>query len=270
MLRAYLFFFLSFPLLAQPGSPDIKVIPNPRSPEDFEHQFKGCPENSECDQIMGHQLQNWNNLIKKLKNEQMTGQKKAQFLELFRSKYGIPSEFYTFQKSQLGFKPLIFNSHCKEHNPKQEDQKVLRGISFLKSMGKDKALAWRDQTQIEVPTGEILIPQPVVVYFEKGEKTYFLPLGDQPLFIKDQNLYIMKEEDGFFYVLKVGPEGEWKIEDIDFTKLSQWEDHRENMSCPTEKAKKAPAMFGVEFCKSVWDENSKKPVLVKMHQGCPT
>lgn len=266
MDRAYLFFFLTFSVWAQP-TPEIKVIPTPESFEDFEHQFKGCLENSECDQVMGHQLQSWNKLITKLKNESVTGQKKAQAIEAYRSKFGIPIEFYTYQKAQQGFKPLYFNSSCKEHNPKQEDLRVLKGQSFIKSIGPDKAVVWRDQTQIEVPLNELLIPQPVTVYYPDGAKTYYLSLGDQPLFMKNKELYILKEEDSFFYALKVGPKGDWKIVDMDFTKLSQWEDHKENVKCPKDE-KKAPAVFGVEFCKAVWDEDLKKPLIVKMHQGC--
>lgn len=269
MRVTYLWFFITLSVFGQVPA-TIEVIPGPKTIEDFEHQYKGCLENSECDQVMGLQLSRWKTLIKKIKDDKIETAKKAQYLEAFRSKYGIPVEFYTVQKSQQGFKPLLFNSHCKDHNPKAGLPKNLRGIAFLKSLSKDKAVVWRDQTQIEVPVGELLNPQPVIVYYEGKTVTYQLPLGDQPLFIKGNELYVVKEEDNFFYGLKVSANGDWKIENMDFTKVTEFEDKKENVNCPKDPTKLAPGVFGVEFCRSVWNEDSKKNVIVKMHQGCST
>lgn len=268
MRISYLLFFITLAAFGQ-TKPRIEVLKEPGSIEDFEHQFKGCLENSECDQVMGLQLSRWKDLIKKVNTPSMKDAQKAQYLELFRAKYGIPVEFYTYQKSQQGFKPLLFNSSCKDHNPKK-GEKVLRGISFLKSLSQDKAVVWRDQTQIEVPTGELLIPQPVFVYLPTGMATYQLPLNDQPLFIKKDELYVLREEDDFFYILKVSKNGDWKIESLNMESLSQWEIHRSNVACPKDEKKLAPKVFGDEFCKTVWNEDLKKTVVVKMHQGCST
>ena len=98
MRLTYLLIFITLSGFAQ-NKPRIHVIPNPQSLEDFDHEFKGCPENSECDQVMGHMLSRWKLLISKLKEIPDTN-KNAQALELFRAKYGIPAEFYTNQKSQ--------------------------------------------------------------------------------------------------------------------------------------------------------------------------
>lgn len=263
---SYLLFFISLSVFSQTPH-QIQVIPNPKSIEDFEHHYKGCLGNSECDQVMGLQLSRWKDLLAKLGNEKIDSLKKAQFLELFRIKYGIPVEFYTIQKSQQGFKPMLFDSHCKEHNPKG-GPKILRGTAFVKSLDKNRAIVWRDQAQIEVPVGELLTPQPVLVYGAVGPEMYHLPIGDQPLFIKNKNLYLIKEEDGFFYTLSVSQNGDWKIEDLDMAMLSQWEEKRSEVACPKDKVKISPKIFGVEFCKTVWDEDLKKTVVVKMHQGC--
>ncbi|HXH74236.1 MAG TPA: hypothetical protein VNJ08_04680 [Bacteriovoracaceae bacterium] len=272
MLSAYLLLFLSFSLFAQPAAPKIEVMPPPKSVVDFEHEFKGCPENSECDQVMGLQMQRWKDLITKLEeDEAITPPKKAQFLELFRAKYGLPIEFYTIKKSQQGFKPMYYNSQCKEHNPKgNEELRVLKGISFVKALSNEKATIWRDQAQIEVPLGTLLTPQPVLVYYSETPEKYQLPLGDQPLYIKNKELIVLKEEDNFFYALSVSPKGEWKVENMDFTRLSYWEDKRENVTCPPDKTNVAPSLFKVEFCKTVWDDDLKKTVIVKMYQGCST
>ncbi len=263
---SYFLFFISLSLFGQ-ENPKIELIQGPKSLESYDHQFKGCLENSECDQVMGLQLTRWNDLINKVKQDKIDYPKKSQYLELFRSKYGIPVEFYTYQKSQLGHKPLLFNSPCKNHN-KEGQEKVLKGISFVKSVSKDRAVIWRDQTQIEVPMGELLLAQPVIVYSGDKPTTYQLPIGDQPLFIKNNELYVLKDEDDFFYVLKISSKGDWKIENLDMSRLSGWEEKRSDAICPKDTTESHPKVFEVEFCKNIWDEDLKKTVIVKMHLGC--
>ncbi len=267
MHTLYLLFFLSFEVLAQ-VKPQIQVMPAPQTFEDYEHQFKGCPENSECDQVMGLQMGRWKELVSKLKKDSMSNSKKVQFLELFRSKYGIPAEFYTHYKSQQGFKPFLFNSPCKEHNPKEADKKIYRGTAFLQSLSDKEAVIWRDQTRIEVPVGELFIPQTISIYFPDGVKKYQLPLMEQPLFIKNKDLYVLREDDDFFYMLKINPQGSWKIEDFDFSKLSEFEEKRQNITCPVDKTKASEDAFAIEFCKTIWDADLKQTLTVKMRQGC--
>lgn len=267
MIAPYLFIFLTLNLWATGEAPKIQVLPGPQYTTDFEHQFKGCPENSACDQVMGLQMENWQKLITKLKDENITPEKKGQFLELFRAKHGIPTEFYTYKKSEQGFKPIYFNSQCSIHNPKKNELKVLKGTAFVKSINNERAIIWRDQTQIEVPIGEIFIPQPVKVY-GPSSATYQLPIEDQPLFIKNNELYILKEDEDLFYILKISPNGDWQITSLDFTRLSEWEEKRQNTKCPDDPTYKIPNIFGVSFCKTIWNEDLKKTVIIRMHQGC--
>jgi hypothetical protein len=266
MKPAYFFLFLSLSALSQ-TKPKIESLKDPKTIEDYEHQFRGCPANSECDQVMGLQMTRWNDLLKKIKGSEFTEAQRSQYLELFRAKYGIPAEFYTLQKSQQTFKPLLFNSPCKEHNPKS-GEKVLKGIAFLKSLSREKAVIWRDQTQTELSPGETLIAQPVFVYSSAAPTEYLIPLGDQPLFIKNDDLYILKEAEDLFYILRVSKNGEWKVENFPMDQLTQWEEKRSEITCPKEEKKLAPKVFGVEFCKSVWNEDLKKNVAVRMYQGC--
>ena len=266
MYATYLLLFFSLSVLGQ-TKPRIQVIPNPKSLEDFDHQFRGCPENSECDQVMGHMLTNWKTIISKVK-DMPDRLKVSQALETFRLKFGIPTEFYTSQKTSIGFKPALYDSSCKEHNQKG-GTKILKGLSFMKSMTSQTAIVWRDQAQIELPIKDNIYPQPVRVYYESTPVTYQLPINDQPLFIKGRELYILKEEDGFYYTLKISENGDWKVVNLDLTQLSTMEEKRSYVPCPKD-ALKAPAAFGEEFCKSVWDVDAKKTIPVKMHQGCTT
>jgi hypothetical protein len=143
-------------------------------------------------------------------------------------------------------------------------------MAFVKSITKDKAYVWRDQAQIEVPTGDLFTPQPVLVLEGPNAGRYYLPLGDEPLFIRNKSLYVLREHDDYFYVLNVGLNGTWSIVDVDLTRLSEWQDKKDNVACPAHRNKPAPQVFGANFCKTIWDEDSKKTVVVEMHQGCST
>lgn len=260
-----LLLFFTFSVFSQ-TNPRIEVIPRPKSIEDFDHQYKGCPENSECDQAMGLQLSRWKELIKKLQNETNV-KKQAQFLELFREKYGIPTEFYTVQKSQQGFKPVLFDSHCREHRPKDQER-ILKGTAFIKNFNKEKAIVFKDQSVLEVPLGELLTPQKVDVFYGNEVVSYYLPLGDQPLFIKDKKLHVLKEDDGLFFLLVIGAGGDWKISPMDFTKLSQFEENRTEVSCPKELIISPTKAFNVSFCKTVRDLDQNKNVVAQLKLGC--
>ncbi len=264
----FLVYFLFFGLISAEAKLQgpVEVLPNPKSYEDFEHQNKGCPENSECDKVMGLQLSRWKKLLSSLKSSGFTEEKKAQLLDEFRSKYGIPVDFYTTIKSQQGFKPLYFSSPCSNHNFKDDSKKILRGTAFIKGIGKEAAIIWRDQAQMEVPIGELLRPQPVRVYFKESPVDYFLPLGDQPLYLTGEYVYVLREDDEVFYTLRVSRDGEWKIVPTELSRLSSREERRDNAKCPDEKTNSE--VFKIDFCKTTYDEKEEKSVITRMHQGC--
>jgi hypothetical protein len=266
MKMIFFLFFLS--LKAQSGPiNDIKILSSPEDSGDYEHLNKGCPENSECDVVLGQQILRWQKLITGLKSETKTPAQKALELDQFRSNFGIPVDFYTTQKSQLGFKPLLFESPCKNHNPKNQP-KTLKGSAFIKSVNQNRAIVWRDQTQIEVPLGEELDLQKISVEHPQKTLTYYAPLGDQPLFIKNKKIFLIKEEDHLFYFLSISPEGSWRIENLSFELLNLWEAKRTKVQCPKNSSSVINSRFEIPICKLIWDEDLKRTVLVRMHLGC--
>lgn len=260
-MKLYLLIFL---LISSPiyGNPQVRVLLEASSPQQFIHQNPGCLENSECDQVMGHQLARWSKLIG---GETADAKTKRGLLSRHLKEHGIPTEFYSVQKVNRFFKPMLFNSPCRNHNPK-EGEKTLRATAFLKSLTPQKAIIWRDQTQIEYQPDEQLVAQPIRVYFDKTPTTFMTGLDDQPLFIKDRKLYILKEYEEEFFLLEVTEDGNWEIIDMDLTKLTFFEDKKIHMECP--KDNKVPKEFNVQFCKGIWDETQRKLIPVEMHQGC--
>jgi hypothetical protein len=268
MYVTYLMIFFSLSLFGQPGQVIKEALP-PKTIEDFEHQFKGCLENSHCDEIMGKQLSTWKHFLSELRNQTVSSKEKHQRLDDFRSKNGIPVEFYTTEKSQLGFKPLLFHSACKNHNP-EKGVKIQRGLSFIKSISQEKGVLWRDQTQIEVPVGEIFHPQMVTVFFDEKKINYLIPLDDQPLYVKDKSLYLLKEDQEVFYVLKISPEGEWRIIDTNLNQVTQWSEKRKVIECPKSLPQTNREIFQNDVCHEIWNEDQKKLIPVIMQRGCAT
>ena len=265
----YLFLVLSLSVFAQTEAlRRMEPVKNPQKLEDFDHINKGCPENSECDKVMGSMLARWKETLEKLPEDRI---KASAIIEDFHKKSGLPVEFYTNQKSQLGFRPVIYSSPCSEHNPKTGD-KILRGISLVRSMQKDKVVIWKDPALLEVPTSEsLIVPQTIQIMDGANQATFYAPINDQPLFIKDKSLVILREDEGVFYALKISADGVWKVIPLDLTTLSSYEEKRENVTCPApagDKKISRPKEFNLEFCKTVWDDDQKKVVTVKMLQGC--
>lgn len=258
---SYLLLFFLFSSKIHAQTP-IKILPEASSPHEFIHQNLGCLENSDCDQVMGHQLNIWSKVLKE------TGSPKEKTARLAKElkERGIPVEFYTVAKVKNFFKPMLFNSSCRQHNPK-EGEKIFRGTAFLKSLSASKAIIWRDQTQIEYRPDQQLMAQPIKAYFTDSPTTFLSALDDQPLFIKNNKLYFLKEYDEEFFLLEVSATGDWEIVEMDLTKLTYYEDKKTNIDCPKSQGENTAA-FEVRFCKGIWDETSAKLIPVEMYQGC--
>jgi len=247
------------------------LVPPPKdaeSLEDFEHQFKGCPENSECDSLMGQRLLLFKDLIQKMVDEEAPEKKRALELNKFRTQFGLPVEFYTIQKSFKEFKPLLYNSPCPNHNPKKKSEtQTLIGKAFIKSTAHGKAMVIRGQTQLDVPLGDLLRLQPLEVFYDKAATTYQIPIGEKPLFIKDKSLYLLKEEDNFFYFLKISAAGDWSVEEVDATIISRYQDKISDITCPAPPSQNLE-VFKSEYCQNVWSEDLKKTVVFRVYRGC--
>ena len=267
MRVTYLMIFFSLSLFGQEDT-KLQKVSESRTLEDYEHEFKGCPENSQCDEVMGAQLRRWKNFLNEIIEKNVPQHKKYQQMEEFRAKNGLPVEFYTSERSQLGHKPLMFHSPCKNHNP-QKGLKIQKGLSFVKSISKEKGVIGRDQTQIEIPIGEIFTPQVVTVFLEEKKHTYLIPIDDGPVFMKNESLFLLKEDHDVFYVLKIFPNGEWKVVDMDMSLISEWSEKRSYVDCPKSLPDRERNIFSSDICQNIWDVDQKKLITIHMQRGCP-
>jgi hypothetical protein len=249
------------------GTMLVDLPKNPQSLDDFAHPNKGCPENSECDEVMGKMMTRFKDLIKKLETSQASEKLKAQELEKFRTLYGLPVNFYTTQKSESSFKPLLYNSPCRNHLGKNKGEvQILSGEAFVKEISLEKGFIQRENTLHEVPISELFSPTPVEIYFSEKPTTIYLPSGDRILFMKDQHLYVLKEVDGFYYMLKISLAGKWQVTPFEMSQISSYEERKTSFDCTNDK--NLSPTFATYYCEKVWNENLKQTVPVKYYRGC--
>lgn len=253
-------------------SEDLQIHLLPQESKGFEgdHQNSGCPENSECDQVMGLQLKRWQNLLRNLQDKEKDSKKQVKFIQGFLDLYGVPAEFYTNSKSAQSFKPLYYNSPCREHNPKDKPlEKVLRGMSFIKKTTPTGVVIWRDQATLEIPLSDQIQLAKLDIQEEGTLKSYYIPLDEEPLYLSKDGPVFLREDDGLFYGLQILNSGDWKIAGLDFTNLSFFESKKKMVDCP--KNDKTPLLegpFHTVICKEIWDHSAKKNRLAILRRGC--
>ncbi len=248
----------------------IQILPQETKGFDNDHENSGCPENSECDQVMGLQYKRWQNLLRNLQLKKSTPQKITQFIQGHLENYGIPTEFYTTHKSAKSFKPISYNSPCRDHNPKGKPlERVLRGISFVKKTTKDSAVIWRDQAVLEVPLNEDFNLADLTIQTDSGEQNLKLPLDEEPLYLNKDGAVFIREDDGLFYALQIQFSGEWKIVNVDMTNLTNFDSRKRSIECGTkEKAPKLSGPYTYAICKEIWDDSAKKLRPIILRRGC--
>lgn len=240
---------------------------NPESLDDFAHPNKGCPENSECDQVMGSMLQKFKILVEKLDSGEFDQNYKAKEMEKFRISFGLPVNFYTQQKADQSFKPLLHTTPCKNHNPRDKTlSQILLGEAFIKKIDSKKGFIQRGNTLHEIPIGELFAPAPVEVFFDSRPLKFYIPLGDKPLYIKDKSLIILREVEGFYYVLKISSNGDWQVIPFDMSLIGQYSEKNTKVECALDKS--LSPTFDTNYCENIWSEDLKKTILVKYYRGC--
>ncbi|GEM_PF-1351753 len=249
---------------------EIHLLPQETKGLDGDHIFTGCPENSECDQIMGLQFQRWQNLLRNLQAKEKDPKKQTQFLQGFLDLYGVPAEFYTNLRTTKSFKPMYYNSPCRDHNPKGKPlERILRGTSFIKKTTATSVTIWRDQATIEIPVSDEIRLAKLDIINDDSSLSYLVPLEEEPIFVTKDGPVFLREDDGLFYGLQIQNSGDWKIITLNFTNLSFYESKKNLLDCNKYKTRPtASAPFETIICKEVWDDSLKKNRPIVLRRGC--
>lgn len=212
---------------------------------DLAHENLGCPENSECSKANGKKLLKWSSIIKKYADKPRLLSKK---LEKFRKQNGIPVEFLLHDNlnTKQTLDPIVWDSRCRHHNPK-EGTKIVKGMKFFRNNPKTDKLKF---IQVKTP-----------------DSVYEIPYGDQPLFIRNKELIIVKEYEEAFYHMSISPKGKWKILNVRSSQTAKGRINRENADCKTKT--KGNEYFLGSYCAKIWDEDKKDSVLIEQDWTCP-
>jgi len=215
--------------------------------EDLQHENLGCPENSECSKTSGLLLKSWSNYIE---NTNIKNIHKK--IESFRKKYGIPILFLTTDASKKTVDPILWNSRCEHHNPKEKIGTIYKGMKFFRNNPKSKLIK--------------LVPVKVLTGKNAG-KIFELPYGEQALLFLENKLITITDYEEKFYTLSISENGKWTVINL----LGKLKDKAllEKTSIECKVKTKPDEYFLNSYCTEIWDADQKATVQVEQMWSCP-
>ena len=267
--------------VARPTAPPVtpipstaNVIPLPDTSEksltyeDFAHANRGCPENSECDEVMGKLLQQWKQLTTRW--AELPAAQKLKEMQEHLKKHGWPVEFYTKTAAKSGLNPAFYSSPCPHHNPKDAPlNRIWKGLAFLKGMEAGQIIASRGDTEFKLKPSELLYLQPVYVLTEgRPAEKYLLPLDERPIFLEKGKLRVLVESEDQYVILGVGLDGPWEVQLPPEEGLSAYFDDREEVACPADAPKPEAPWFQKGHCQKIMNKDTGKTVIAQFFWAC--
>jgi hypothetical protein len=251
MTRHYIlclcFFIIGAHSFAQPATnaqhSDV-IVEDKFVPYMVDHIYKGCPTNSVCNQKNGKILENFATALKSpAKNHLAT-------LEKFRLAHGIPLDIWSLPKaSETKNEEIVrWDSPCRQHN--QEGNKIEIGFIFAPDF-KSKVLELESQGLIALRRAYLETP--------KETKTYIIPRGDPPIFIRNEKLNFTLDLDGAYYAFEISSDGNLQI-----TTPKKPRHYPQKVSCPStlierfKKDKVPNDLYLDHYCQAIWDEGLER------------
>lgn len=217
--------------------------------KDIEHKNKGCPINSECSKDSGKLMAAWDKIF-----IHESSQKRLELMREFRKENGLPFEFLAKKEVKEKFDPILFNSRCKHHNPKNPHNNTYQGIMFFK----------------KIPLEDGLLKFDKIVLFEKDKKRiYIVPYQDRPHFMKDDRLFFLKDYDDYFYQISLTDKGNYNIENLNISVFSKADSKKvKEVPCPENKEDK-PDRYSSTYCQQIWDMDTNEMKTIQVFWSCP-
>lgn len=237
----YLLTILSAPVLANEGVSLGQF-------DSLMHENKGCPINSDCSKASGEKLQLWEKAIKNINSKN-----KVKKLEAFRKEHGLPIHFLTNKKAKEALDPVLWNSRCRFHNPKNPSNNILKGLKFFKSM----------------PSSELTVLTPVRLYDGSKKIDYLIPYGDQVFFIKNKQLVILKDYDDFYFQIAISPDKTYNVVNHPSGLINMALDRRVvQFKCP-EEMEIDSTYFAKVYCQKILDLDTNDLKIIQYPWTCP-
>jgi hypothetical protein len=217
-------------------------------------EYSGCPENSFCKKETGLNRNKWIEQLKLFSKGMLSEQKLNSFIQ---AQYGLPMSGWAQEEGSLLPNILMWDSPCKQHT-KSINKYYIADI-FRKNLNLDELNL--------MP--HFFFSRAVLLDSKNTSFSVVVPRGDAPLFIKEDSLYYLREEDGIFFGLFIDKKGRFKI-----TKSELSPEPSKDATCKEEqialfnRESPSPNFYQGTYCKEIWDKTSKTFKTILLGWSC--
>lgn len=237
--------------------------------EAIAHVHKGCPENSQCDAEMGQLLESWKNSAARWAQFKGPSSVLNQELALRVRTTGWPTEFYAHEAISSTLAPILYTSSCSQHRRPEAQTVLLRAQAFVKGSDAGDLIAVKGKTEYRLKLSDSLLAQ-TVIHHRPGRPPvrFYLPLGERPLYIDNDELVTLAESEDFYALLTIPRSGPWRASALTTEPVSDYQEAQADVACPKE-APSSLAGFQKTYCRSISDKNLKPNGVVQLFWDCP-
>lgn len=212
-------------------------------------EHPGCPENAYCQKNTGEVRKAW---LDSLDNFNRNKISESKFNSDLQKNNGVPVAGWAMEEAGVLPRIMMWDSPCKQH--KLEASKFYISELFRKNL---KTSELKEYTNIYFPKA---------IAMDRNKKPYSIvvPRGDVPTFMENDYLHYLKEDDGKYYGLLVGRDGDLKV-----TKPQIVKELPKEVVCTKDqidlflREAPSPTFYQGYNCKEIWDKTtaSYKPML---------
>lgn len=219
----------------------------------LDHDYLGCPLNSQCSKFTGETRAKWVNLINQwIKNPKT----QLNINKSIATQTGHLINVWATPFTEKEPKLVLWDSPCSNH--RIPGKNIYIAEIFVNSLAENEVK--------QHP--EIIFSK--AFYLEKNQiKSAYLPRGDAPIAIENNAFVFTKEEEGVFYGLTVGKDGKINVV-LPHKPLKTPQEIRcpENLKLAFESDIKFKNLFQGSYCKALWDNQQNEFVPIILGWSC--
>lgn len=204
----------------------------------------GCPENAYCQKETGLIRKKWLEDLEEFNKGKLSEEK---FNNNLQKENGIPISGWAQEEASILPKVMMWDSPCKQH--RKETTKYYISEVFRKNLLLNELKSFSN----------LYFAKAFALGADKKVFNYTIPRGDAPLFIKNDSLYFLREEEGKYYGLLISKNGNLKVTHVESNAEMPKEGicFKEQIDAFLREAP-APNFYQGYYCKDIWDKDEKK------------
>jgi hypothetical protein len=217
---------------------------------------------------MGQLLDQWKRLAERWLATSKSREQFGKELALVTNKRGWPSEFYARPTIATTLAPVLHTSSCPQHRSKDPTHTLLRARAFLKGVRDGHAVFSKGAAEYRLKLGEAIFLQQVIWHRpSKPQTTFYVPLGEKPIYVEGEDLVALVESEDLYALLTATPQGDWSFAPAPPSGLSQYHDGLEEIPCPPE-AVAIPTGFSKTYCQKITQRDGTAAGVVQLFWAC--